>query len=112
MPKFRWPIFALVVLAIVLSTQGYPFVRAQSRTLYGFVYSASTGEPIAANVTVSQCFNQQTVATANDGSWELSFPYGTLGAVTFSAPGYVSQSFQLDLNSQWYYSGGIVSLQP
>jgi hypothetical protein len=112
MASFRWPLFALVVLVIVVSTQGFPVVRAQSRMLYGFVYSASTGKPIAANVTVSQCFNQQTTRTASDGSWEISFPYGTWGTVAFSAPGYATETFQLDLNTQWYYAGGIVSLQP
>ena len=112
MPSFRWPIFALIVLVMVVSTQGCPLVRAQSRILYGFVYSASTGKPIAANVTVSQCFNQQTAQTTADGSWAISFPYGTWGTVTFSAPGYATQTFQLDLNAQWYYAGGVVSLQP
>jgi hypothetical protein len=79
--------------------------------LYGYVYSVSTGKPIPATVSISKCFNQQTVATSTDGSWEISYPYGTLGTITFSSPGYSSQTFQLNMNAQWYYSGGIVSLQ-
>jgi hypothetical protein len=46
------------------------------------------------------------------GSWQIEYPYGTLGTIRFSAAGYASQTFQLDLNAQWYYSGGVVSLQP
>jgi hypothetical protein len=108
----KWSILLLAVFFLVAVTQGYPFVSAQSRMLYGYVYSGITGKPIAATVTVSQCFNQQSTTTAADGSWELSYPYGTLGSITFSAPGYGSQTFQLDVNAQWYYAGGIVSLRP
>lgn len=103
------PIFVFA-LTLVLVVQGYPLVGAQPRMLYGYVYSARTGDPIAATVTVSRCFNQQSVTTAADGSWKLSYAYGTLGTITFSAPGYETQSFQLNLNAQWYYSGGVVSL--
>ena len=106
----NWPIIVVGLLFVVAVSQGYPLVSAQSRILYGYVYSASTGNPIVATVIVSQCFNQQTVATSGDGSWALSYPYGTTGTITFSAPGYASQSFQLNLNAQWYYSGGVVSL--
>ena len=108
----RWAVLVFGLLIFVVVSQGYPLVTAQSRLLYGHVYSAATGKPIDATVTVSQCFNQQTAATAADGSWELSYPYGTLGTVTFSAPGYASQTFPLDLNAQWYYSGGVILLQP
>jgi hypothetical protein len=111
MSRIRWPIFVFVLLVTITAFEGYPSASAQSRTLYGFVYSAATGQPIAATVTVSQCFNQQSAVTAADGSWQLSFPYGTLGTITFSAPGYVSETFQLNMNAQWYYAGGIVSLQ-
>jgi hypothetical protein len=111
MSKFRWLTFGLVFLAMIAAVQGYPLVSAQSRTLYGYVYSAATGKPIDATVTVSQCFDQQSTVTATDGSWQLSYPYGTVGSITFSAPGYVSQTFQLNVNAQWYYAGGIVSLQ-
>ena len=87
-------------------------VNAQSRMLYGYIYSAASGDPIAATVTVSRCFDQQAVTTNANGSWELSYAYGTLGTITFSAPGYSTETFQLNLNSEWYYAGGIVSLQP
>jgi len=111
MRKELWPIFICAALTLVLA-QGNPLVSAQSRMLYGFVYSASTGAPIPATVTVTRCFNQQSVTTGADGSWELPYAYGTLGTITFSAPGYTSQNFQLNLNAQWYYSGGVVSLLP
>jgi hypothetical protein len=112
MQRIRWLILVVGVLVLVAAPQGYPLVSAQSRILYGYVYSAGTGKPIAATVTVSRCLNQQTASTGADGSWELPYPYGTSGTITFSAPGYASQSFQLDLNAQWYDAGGIVSLQP
>jgi hypothetical protein len=112
MRRRKWHLFVLGVLALVVASQSYPLVGAQSRTLYGYVYSAKTGKPIFATVTVSRCFNQQIATTGADGSWELPYPYGTLGTITFSATGYSGQSLQLDMNAQWYYSGGIVSLQP
>ena len=111
MSRFRWLTFIPVFLITLAVLQGYPLVTAQSRILYGYVYSAATGNPIAATITVSQCFNQQSTATGANGFWQLSYAYGTLGSITFSAPGYVSQTFQLNLNAQWYYAGGIVSLQ-
>ena len=110
MSRFRLLTFIPVFLVIVAALQGYPLVSAQSRTLYGYVYSAATGNPIAATITVSQCFNQQSALTGTNGYWQLPYAYGTLGSITFSAPGYVSQTFQLNVNAQWYYAGGIVSL--
>jgi len=107
-----WPTLLLGALILIAVSQSYPLAHAQSRMLYGYVYSAATGRPISATITVSRCFNQQSVATAADGSWELSYAYGTLGTITFSAPGYSAETFQLNLNMQWYYSGGIVSLLP
>jgi hypothetical protein len=112
MERKIWPIFLFGALILVLVAQSYPLANAQSRMLYGYVYSATTGKPVVATITVSRCFNQQSVATASDGSWELTYAYGTLGTITFSAPGYSTQIFQLNLNAQWYYSGGIVSLLP
>lgn len=112
MRRHAWPIFVFSVMIIVLASQTYPFASAQSRMLYGYVYSGTTGKPIAATVTVSRCFNQQAVTTSANGAWELPYAYGTLGTITFSAPGYSTQSFELNLNAQWYYSGGIVSLLP
>jgi hypothetical protein len=112
MRKQLFPICILAALTLVFVAQGYPMVSAQSRMLYGYVYSASSGAPIAATVTVSRCFNQQSVTTSANGSWELSYAYGTLGTITFSAPGYSTQTLQLNLNAQWYYSGGVISLVP
>jgi len=106
------PILILAALTIVLVAQGYPLVSAQSRMLYGYVYNASTGSPIAATITVSRCFNQQSVTTNSNGAWQLSYAYGTLGTISFSAPGYATQTLELNLNAQWYYSGGVVSLVP
>ncbi len=105
-------LFTLGVLAVLVSSQAVPLANAQSRILYGTVYSASTGKPIAATVTLSRCFNTQTALTGSDGAWELSYPYGVLGTITFSAPGYVTQTFQINMNVQWYDAGGVVSLQP
>lgn len=112
MRGIRWPILFLSALMLVVALQGYPMVNAQSRTLYGYVFSVSTGKPIEASVVVNQCSNQQTASTNEEGSWQIQYPDGTLGTITFSAPGYLTQSFQLDLNAQWYYAGGVVSLQP
>jgi hypothetical protein len=112
MRRETYAVFVLGALVLVLASQGYPLVSAQSRMLYGYVYSSTTGNPIAATVTVSRCFDQQTATTSTDGAWELPYPYGTLGTITFSAPGYASQSFQVNVNAQWYDSGGVVSLQP
>jgi len=102
----------LGVTVLIFSSLGLPFANAQSRMLYGMVYSATTGSPLAATITLSRCFDSQTTSTAPDGSWQLPYPYGTLGTITFSAPGYASQSFQININAQWYDAGGIVSLQP
>jgi len=112
MRTIRWPVLLLGVLTLAVAFQSYPLANAQSRLLYGYVYSAATGKPIDAIVTISQCFNQQTVLTSADGSWELSYPYGTVGSVTFSATGYASQTFPLYQTAQWYYSGGVILLQP
>jgi hypothetical protein len=112
MRRVRGLLFALGVLVVLVVSQGFPFASAQSRMLYGNVYSAGTGKPLTATVTLSRCFNSQTIFTGPDGSWELPYPYGTLGTITFSAPGYVSQSFQINMNVQWYDAGGVVSLQP
>jgi hypothetical protein len=80
--------------------------------LYGTVYSAITGEPLPATVTVAGCGSSVTTATGSDGSWKLNYAYGHTGRITFSAPGYVSQTFEITLNVQWFYAGGSLSLQP
>jgi hypothetical protein len=111
--RTNWPLTAVLILVVAtIASQTYPLANAQSRTLYGFVYSTNSGKPISAIVTLSRCFNQQFVSTNADGSWQLPYPYGTLGTITFSAPGYNTQTFQINMNAQWYDSGGIVSLQP
>jgi len=79
--------------------------------LYGKVYSATTGQPLSATVTVSKCGYAQSADTAADGSWQLSYPYGWLGTITFSAPGYATETFQMGPNVQWYDGGGVLSLQ-
>jgi hypothetical protein len=112
MHKSKWCILTLIILTLVLTTQEFPLVRAQSRLLYGTVFSASTGQPLSATVTVSGCSYAQSASTGSDGSWQIAFPYGTFGRITFSAPGYVSETFQVGINGQWFDAGGIVSLQP
>jgi hypothetical protein len=101
-----------ILLIIIFATQLFSSANAQPRILYGTVYSAITGKPLAATVTISYCGYTQTASTSSDGSWQLSFSYGTLGIITFSATGYVTQTFQTGLNGQWFDSGGVVSLQP
>ncbi|HUK50817.1 MAG TPA: hypothetical protein VLV18_07255 [Terriglobales bacterium] len=98
---------ALVPLSI-------PSANAQpsNRTLYGKVYSETTGQPITATVTVTRCGDAQTVTTSSDGSWQLSYPYGAFATITFSAAGYQSETFQMGQTVGWYASGGILSLQP
>lgn len=108
----RSPIFFLAALILVIALQGYPMVSAQTRTLYGYVVSAATGKPVEATVVVNQCSYQQTTSAEANGAWQIQYPDGTLGTITFSAPGYLPQNFQLDLNAQWYYAGGVISLQP
>lgn len=111
MRRSKWYIPFLVVLVLIVASQDISFVRAQSRTLYGKVYSVSTGRPIAATVTASTCGYTQSASTGSDGSWQLVFPYGTVGKITISAAGYVAQTFQIDTNAQWFEAGGIVSLR-
>ena len=114
MKNASWQLFVASLLVIALIPTVIPSASAQStsRMLYGKVYSASTGQPLAATVTVTRCGDAQSAATSSDGSWQLSYPYGTLGSITFSSPGYVTETFQVDQNLQWYDAGGVVSLQP
>jgi hypothetical protein len=106
--------FVAAVLLVALFPLGFPFAYAQSqnRMLYGKVYSTSTGQPLAAIVTVTKCGYTQSVMTTSDGSWQLSYPYGWSGSISFSSPGYVTETFQIGLNGQWYDAGGVLSLQP
>jgi len=89
-----------------------------SRHFYGCVWSGSTNQALAgATVSASgltasgSSFYQQAV-TGSDCGWTMELPYGSY-TVTFSAPGYQSQTWQ---NWVWTadigYSGGTVTLQP
>jgi len=97
---------------LVLTTQEFSFVNAQSRMAYGAVYSASTGRPIEATVTVSSCGNTQTTSTRSDGSWQMAVTGGSPAKIIFSAVGYQTQTFQVGSNAQWFDAGGVVSLYP
>jgi hypothetical protein len=108
----KWCLAVLMMLALIVAMQEFSFVSAQSRVLYGAVYSASTGQPLAATVTASSCGYTQSTSTGPDGSWQITFPYGIFGRITFSAGGYVNQTFQIGSNAQWFDAGGIVSLSP
>jgi hypothetical protein len=108
----RFCFLASAALMLVLLPLALPPVSAQSRMLYGEVYSASTGQPLSATVTVTRCGYAHSAMTASDGSWQLSYPYGWFGTITFSSPGYATQTFQIGQNVQWYDAGGVLSLQP
>jgi len=101
----------LVILTLVFMSQGFSFASAQPRVAYGAVYSAGTGHPLAATVTVTSCGHAQTVSTLSDGSWRMTLTRGGSGRIMFSAEGYESQSFQIGLNGQWFDAGGVVSLR-
>jgi len=88
------------------------FASPQTRQIYGFVYS-TTGQPISgASVSVSKCSYAQTAITGSDGSWQMVIPSGQSGWLTFSANGFQSQTLQIDLNANWPYAGGVLSMQP
>ena len=75
--------------------------------------STNTGQPIpGVIVTAASCSYTQTATTGVDGSWQLTFPYGSYGKLTISAAGYADRSFEITLNADWLYSGGVISLQP
>lgn len=84
----------------------------QSHVLYGTVYSASTGQPVPAIITVTSCDYTQSTLTGTDGSWRLAYPYGPVGRISFSASGYESRTFEITSIPQWFYAGGAISLQP
>lgn len=112
MRRSKWCIPILIMLVLITTVQEFSFVSAQSRTLYGTVYGTTTGQPLAATVTVSSCSYTQSTSTGPDGSWQITFPYGTFGKITFSAAGYTAETFQVTSTAEWFYAGGIVSLQP
>jgi hypothetical protein len=101
----------LLVAALVVPQN--VFSSTQSRLIYGSVISAISGRPIAgAAVTVNNCATSQSTATGSDGSWQLNFPEGTYGTLSFAAPGYRTQTYELTYNANLVYAGGIVSLTP
>jgi hypothetical protein len=114
MKTTKWQLFIATILMIAFIPLAFPSAHAQSpnRMLYGKVYSATTGQPLDATITVTRCGDAQTVATGSDGSWQLSYPYGAFATITFSAAGYQTDTFQIGQNVQWYAAGGILSLQP
>jgi len=94
-----------IILQPVTTTEG-------SRLLYGSVFSGSNGQPVpSAAVTASSGSYSLSAATASDGSWQIDLPFGTY-TITFSAPGYRSQSIQLHWDITSAYSGGSVTLMP
>ena len=73
----------------------------------------STGQPIpGVTVSAASCSYMQTATTGADGSWQMTFPYGSYGKLTFSAAGYADRSYEITLKAEWVYSGGVISLQP
>lgn len=102
----------LLVAALVAVPQNV-FSSTQSRLIFGSVISAINGRPIAgATVTVNNCAFSQSVLTGFDGSWQLTFPEGTYGTLSFSASGYRTQTYEITYNANLVYAGGIVSLTP
>ena len=114
MKEVRCQLIVVCMLMLALVLLAIPSANAQptNRMLYGKVYSVTTGQPITATITVTRCGDAQTVTTSSDGSWQLSYPYGTFATITFSAAGYQTETFQIGQTVQWYASGGTLSLQP
>jgi len=94
-----------IILQPVTTTEG-------SRLLYGSVFSGSNGQPVpGAAVTASSGSYLLSAATASDGSWQMDLPFGTY-TITFSAPGYESQSVQLNWDMTSTFSGSSINLSP
>ena len=109
--NWKFP-FLLTIVLFGLATVPNGFAAPQNRQIYGFVYSTS-GQPISgATVSVSKCSYTQIATTGSNGYWQMSIPYGLAGSVTFSANGFQPETFQLNLNVNWPYAGGTLSLQP
>jgi hypothetical protein len=102
----------LLLVSALIAPQNV-FSSTQSRLIYGSVISAVSGRPIAgAAVTANNCAVSQSTLTGSDGSWQLSFPAGTYGTLSFSASGYRTQTYEITYNANLVYAGGIVSLTP
>jgi len=105
--------FYLCVLLVVALAAPQNVFSTQSRLMYGTVISAVTGRPIVgAAVVANNCRINQSTLTGLDGSWQLTFPEGTYGTLSFSAPGYNTQTYEIEYNANLVYAGGIVSLAP
>ena len=103
----------LLLVATLVAVPQNVFSSTQSRLIYGSVISTITGRSIAgALVTISSCGSSQSTSTGSDGSWQLTFPYGIAGMLSFSAPGYKTQTYEITINANWVYAGGTVSLSP
>ena len=103
----------LLLVATLVAVPQNVFSSTQSRLIYGSVISTITGRSIAgALVTVNSCGSSQSTSTGSDGSWKLTFSYGAAGTLSFSAPGYKTQTYEITINANWVYAGGTVSLTP
>jgi len=103
----------LLLVATLVAIPQNVFSSTQSRLIYGSVISTITGRSIAgALVTVNSCGSSQSTSTGSDGSWQLTFSYGTAATLSFSAPGYKTQTYEITINANWVYAGGTVSLTP
>ena len=99
----------VLVAALVVGPQNV--FSSTQRSIFGSVISAVSGRPIiGATVTVNKCSFSQSTMTGSDGSWQLTFPEGAYGTLIFSASGYRNQTYQITLNANLVYAGGIVSL--
>ena len=67
---------------------------------------------MGATVIMSKCSYTQSATTGNDGAWQMTIPSDLYGSLTFSANGFQTQTFQIELNANWPYAGGVLSLQP
>ena len=104
---------SLTLLAALVLLPQNVFASTQSRMIFGSVISAVSGHPVeGVMVTASHCASSDSTVTGSDGSWQLTFPYATYGTLTFDAPGYRTQTYQITYNSNLVYSGGIISLVP
>lgn len=98
--------------AVSSSTESSASTTQGFRQFYGWVFGGTPGQPLAGvTVTALRSGYVQSVVTASDGSFSMVLPYGTY-TITFHAPGYISQSFQISWNADTVFSGGGMTLQP
>jgi len=111
--RLQFCCLCMLLMVIGLVAPQNVFSSTQSRLIFGSVISAVSGRPIAgAAVTVNNCAVNVSTITGADGSWQLNFPEGTYGTLSFSASGYKTQDYQVTYNANLVYAGGIVSLTP